>query len=46
MQYPVCLACVENGWSVEELPVALENVLQGRGTQLWHKGDMIFFEVP
>lgn len=46
VQYPVCLACVENGWSAEEFPVTLEIVLQGRGTQLWHKDDIIFFEAP
>jgi|GEM_PF-2930049 len=45
-QYPVCLACVENGWSAEEFPVTLEIVLMGRGAQLWHKGDIVFFEAP
>ena len=45
-QYPVCLACVENGWSAEEFSITLEIVLQGRGAQLWHLADTIFFEAP
>ncbi len=45
-QYALCLECVENGWSDEEFPVTLEIVLKGRGSQLWHKGDTVFFEAP
>ena len=45
-QYVVCLSCVENGWSAEEFPVTLEIELTGRGAQLWHKGDIVFFEAP
>lgn len=45
-QYPLCLDCVENGWSDEEFPITLEIVLKGRGSQLWHKGDIVFFEAP
>lgn len=45
-QYGLCLGCVENGWSDEEFPVTLDIVLTGRGAQLWHKGDTVFFEAP
>lgn len=45
-QYPLCLSCVENGWSDEAFPVTLRITLTGRGTQLWHKGETVFFEVP
>jgi len=45
-QYALCLSCVENGWSDEDFPVTLEIVLAGRGSQLWHKGDIVFFEAP
>lgn len=43
-QYPVCLGCVEKGWSAEEFPVTLEIELKGQATQLWYKDDIIFFE--
>lgn len=46
VQYGVCLGCVENGWSDEEFPVTLEIVLQGKGAQLWHKDNILFFEAP
>ena len=45
-QYPVCLGCVEGGWSEEEFPVTLEIELQGQAAQLWYKDDLIFFEAP
>ncbi|EFL50845.1 hypothetical protein DesfrDRAFT_2421 [Solidesulfovibrio fructosivorans JJ]] len=45
-QYPLCLGCVENGWSDEEFPITLEIVLKGQGSQLWHKGKIVFFEAP
>lgn len=45
-QYPLCLGCVENGWSQEAFPVTLRITLTGRGTQLWHQGETVFFEAP
>lgn len=45
-QYPLCLSCVENGWSDEPFPVTLLITLAGRGTQLWHRGEAVFFEAP
>ncbi len=45
-QYALRLSCVENGWSAEEFPVTLRLTLTGRGTQLWHRGETVFFEVP
>lgn len=45
-QYPLCLGCIENGWSKEEFPVTLEIELRGHGAQLWCKDDLIFFEAP
>jgi len=42
-QQPLCLRCVENGWSDEEFEVILDIELQGTGTQLWHKGNVVLF---
>lgn len=46
LQYPLALSRVENGWSDEEFPVTLRITLTGRGVQLWHRGNIVFFEAP
>lgn len=42
-QQPLCLRCVENGWSDEEFEVTLDIELQGPQAQLWHKGNLVLF---